>query len=323
MPRAIVIHAYGGPEVLAFEEVGVGAPGAGELRLRQTAVGLNYHDTYVRSGLYRTLALPGIPGLEGVGVVEAVGSQVNGFAPGDRVAYLQAGYGAYAEERLIRADSCVLLPDGVSDVLAGAILLKGLTALVLATRVHPIRAGETVLVHAAAGGVGHLLAQMAQARGGRVIGTAGSPEKAAKARAYGCDEVILYREQPFAPQVHQLTDGRGADVVFDAVGRDTFEGSLEALATCGHLVIYGQASGPIPPFDIARLAPKSGTISRPGYSHYLPDPATFRAAATALFAEIADGRLTCEPATVLPLAEATRAHSLLEARQNGPFVLQP
>ena len=321
MTRAIVIREYGGPEALRMEDVAVPAPGPGQLRLRQTAVGVNYHDIYVRSGLYRTLALPGIPGLEGTGVVEAVGEGVTEFAPGDRVGYIQAGYGAYAEERIVTADSCVRLPDAIEDTVAAALLLKGVTGAVLVRDVHPVHAGEVVLVHAAAGGVGHLLAQWAKRLGARVIGTAGSPEKANAARRYGCDEVILYRETDFAEGVLELTGGKGADVVYDAVGRDTFDGSLKALALRGHLVIYGQASGPIPPFDIARLAPKSASITRPGYSHYMPTPKAFREVATRFFEELSAGRLRAEPATVLPLDQAEAAHRALENRAAGPFVL--
>ncbi|MCK9542782.1 MAG: quinone oxidoreductase [Novosphingobium sp.] len=323
MTRAIMIREYGGPDVLRMEDVAVSAPAAGEVRLRQTAIGVNYHDVYVRSGLYRTLALPGVPGLEGVGVVEAVGEGVTAFARGDRVGYIQAGYGAYAEERVVAADSCVRLPDGVDDALAAALLLKGVTASALVHQVHPLHAGDVVLVHAAAGGVGHLLAQWAKLLGARVIGTAGSPEKVQAALGYGCDDVIPYRETDFAERVLELTGGKGANVVYDAVGRDTFDGSLKALAIRGHLVNYGQASGPIPPFDISRLAPKSASITRPGYSHYMPTPEAFRAVATGFFAELAAGRLRAEPATALPLDRAAQAHEALESRAAGPFVLVP
>jgi len=323
MGEAIVIREHGGPAVLNLEPVALGAPGTGELRLKQTAVGVNYHDVYVRSGLYRTLQLPGTPGLEGVGVVEAVGAGVEAFAPGDRVAYLDAAYGAYATDKLVRADLAVHLPDAIDDTLAATVLLKGVTASVLTHQVHPIVAGERVLVHAAAGGVGRLLVQWAAHLGADVIGTAGSAEKAAVARRLGCREVILYREEDFAERVAELTDGHGADVVFDAVGRDTFDGSLKALAVRGHLVNYGQASGPIPPFEISRLAPKSATITRPGYSQYVASPAQLRATAAGLFEAIAAGVLTAETARAWPLAEAREAHAALERRDPGPFALLP
>jgi len=322
MGQAIIIHEYGGPEVLKLEPFEAGAPGPGQLRLRQTAVGVNYHDVYVRSGLYRTLQLPGTPGLEGVGVVEAVGPGVDGFAPGDRVGYLDSSYGAYATEKLVRADLAVRLPQAIDDALAASVLLKGITASVLVQQVHPVAAGETVLVHAAAGGVGRLLAEWAAHLGARVIGTAGSAEKAALARRRGCSEVILYREQDFVARVRELTDGQGANVVFDAVGRDTFDGSLQSLALRGHLVNYGQASGPIPPFEISRLAPKSATITRPGYGHYVNSPARLRSTADGLFQAIAEGTLTPETAQAVPLAEAARAHAALERRE-GPFILIP
>ncbi|MET0293630.1 MAG: quinone oxidoreductase [Phenylobacterium sp.] len=323
MGQAIIIHQHGGPEVLRLEPLALGEPAPGELRLRQTAVGVNYHDVYVRSGLYRTLTLPGTPGLEGVGVVEAVGSGVTGFGPGDRIGYVDGRYGAYATHKLVAADQAVRLPDGVDDALAASLLIKGLTAQILTQRVHPITAGERVLVHAAAGGVGALLVQLAAGMGAEVIGTAGSPEKAEIARGLGCRAVILYRQEDFAERVRALTGGAGADVVFDAVGRDTFDGSLASLALRGHLVNYGQASGPIPPFDISRLAPKSATLTRPGYSHYLETPERLRTAAAALFQSVLDGALRPERPRSWPLAQAGEAHAALERRERGPFILVP
>lgn len=321
MAEAILLRAHGGPEVLRIEPIDVPAPGAGQLRLRQTAAGVNYHDVYVRSGLYRTLALPGIPGLEAVGIVEEIGPDAAGFAVGDRVAYLTSGYGGYASARLLDAALALKLPDAVDDRLAATVLLKGLTAFILAHKVHRIAAGEIVLVHAAAGGVGRLLAQWAAHLGARVIGTAGSAEKAAIARASGCSEVILYREEDFAARVMELSGGHGADVVYDAVGHDTFDGSLAALAMCGHLVNYGQASGRIAPFDIARLAPKSASITRPGYSHYLAAPGARDAAAKVLFDALASGVLRAEAGQAFPLALAVDAHRALEARVAGPLIL--
>lgn len=323
MAQAIVLREYGGPEVLRLESVEVGAPGPGQLRLRQTAVGVNFHDIYVRSGAYQTLKPPGVPGLEGVGVVEAVGEGVTDFAIGDRVAYLEARYGAYASERLIDARQCVKLPDAIGDMLAGTVMLKGLTAAVLALKVHALKPGDTVLVHAAAGGVGRLLAQWAAHLGADVIGTAGSPEKIAIARAAGCREVIAYRDEPFAPKVLELTGGRGVDVVYDAVGADTFDGSLAVLAFRGHLVNYGQASGKIAPFDISRLAPRSATITRPSYAHYIQTREAYEEMANALFDALATGAVKAEAGEVFALADAAKAHAALEARSARPLVLVP
>lgn len=321
--RAIVVAAPGGPEVLRLETVALAPPAAGELRLRQTAVGVNFHDVYVRSGAYRTLPLPGVPGLEAVGVVEALGAGVTEFAPGDRIAYLDSGYGAYAAARNVSAALAVPVPATIDDATAAAIYLKGLTAQALVADVHPIGGDDTILVHAAAGGVGKLLVQMAVATGARVIGTAGSTAKAEAARAAGCGDVVLYREEDVAARVLALTGGRGVDVVYDAVGRDTFEGSLAVLAPRGHLVLYGQASGPVPAFDVSRLGARSASLTRPFLWAYLESRAKLLASAASLFAAVADGRLRIEIGGTYPLAEASRAHADLEARRAGPFVLIP
>jgi NADPH2:quinone reductase len=243
MSRAIVLREPGPPEVLKVESVEVGAPAAGQIRLRQTYVSVNFHDCYVRSGLYKTLPLPGIPGLEGVGVVEAVGPGVTAFREGDRVAYFTGAYGGYAEARLIDANLPVRIPDDLDDRTIAASWLRGLTAQMLAYSVFPIRAGQTVLIHAAAGGVGRLLSQLAHHLGATVIGTVGSPEKAELARQAGCDHTILYRQENFVDRVREITAGRGVDVAYDSVGKDTFLGSLDVLAKRGHLCNFGQSSG--------------------------------------------------------------------------------
>lgn len=324
MPTAIVLRAHGPAAELRPEPVDVGDPGPGELRFRQTAIGVNYHDVYVRSGLYRTLDLPGIPGIEAVGVVEAIGPGVHGFEIGERVGAITPRYGAYAALRLLPADLAMRLPETLDDVAAASVLLKGLTAEMLLRRVHPVRAGEVVLIHAAAGGVGRLLVQWARALGATVIGTAGSEAKAAIASAAGAHHVIRYREQDVAAEVAQVTAGRGVDVVYDSVGADTFEGSLDALATRGHLVSFGQSSGPAAPLTMARLAARSLTVSRPIVFHFLADPPMRAEMARATFAALADGTLTIETGRVLPLREAAAAHELLESRTvAGPIVLVP
>lgn len=319
-----MLRDFGGPEVLRLESVEVPAPGPGELRIRQTAVGVNFHDCYVRSGLYRTLPLPGAPGIEAAGIVEAVGPDVTGFAPGDRIGYVTGAYGAYASHRVLPAAIALRLPDGMDDRLAASVLLKGLTAEMLLRQVHRVEAGQTILVHAAAGGVGRILCQWAAHLGATVIGTAGSAAKAEVARASGCAHVVLYREQDFVAEVKRITGGRGVDAAYDSVGRDTFDGSLECLAMRGHLVNFGQASGPVPPFQVQRLAAKSNSLTRPILFHYIAERAALERMAAALFAVLGSGAVRAEPGATLPLAEAPRAHHLLESRQaEAPLVLLP
>ena len=319
--EAIVLRVPGGPEALVLEPIAVEPPGPGQLLIRQSAASVNFHDVYVRSGAYQTLPLPGIPGLEAVGRIEALGEGVTGFAVGDRVAYIARNYGGYARLRVLDAVLAVPLPDGIEDGVATAWFLKGLTAQALVDDVEPVHTGSVVLAQAAGGGVGQLVARMAKLRGATVIGTAGSPEKAAIARAAGCDHVIAYRDTDVAAAVLELTDGRGVDVAFDAVGKDTFEGSLAALALKGHLVHYGQASGPIPPFDLSRLGAKSAKVSRPFLWPYIQPREKLLSASASRFAALAAGQLPVTLGGRFPLAQAAAAHEALESRAAGPFVL--
>ena len=319
--EAIVLRVPGGPEALVLEPIAVEPPGPGQLLIRQSAASVNFHDVYVRSGAYQTLPLPGIPGLEAVGRIEALGEGVTGFAVGDRVAYIARNYGGYARLRVLDAVMAVPMPDGIEDGVATAWFLKGLTAQALVDDVEPVHAGSVVLAQAAGGGVGQLVARMAKLRGATVIGTAGSTEKAAIARAAGCDHVIAYRDTDVAAAVLELTDGRGVDVAFDAVGKDTFEGSLAALAVKGHLVHYGQASGPIPPFDLSRLGAKSAKVSRPFLWPYIQPREKLLSASASLFAALAAGQLPVTLGGRFPLAQAAAAHEALESRAAGPFVL--
>jgi NADPH2:quinone reductase len=324
MAQAIVLREPGDASALRLEEVSVGAPGPGELRLRQTAIGVNFHDVYVRNGLYKTLTLPGIPGIEAAGVVEAVGPGVEKIRVGDRVGYVTEHYGAYASERLLPASRAIPLPPWLDDRTAAAALVRGLTVQMLTRAVHRVAAGAHVLVHAAAGGVGRLLCQTLKDIGASVIGTAGSPEKAAVARAAGCREVILYRDEDFVARVIDLTNGRGVDVVYDSVGKDTFMGSLDCLAMRGHLVNFGQASGAVPPFAVSRLAARSATVSRPILFHYLVEHAERDAMVESLFDALSRGVLTIEGARGFPMAEAGAAHDALESRRaTGPVFLMP
>ncbi len=324
MADAIVLREHGAPEVLRLESVEVGAPGLGQIRLRQTAIGVNFHDCYVRTGLYRTLELPGILGLEAAGTIDAVGPDVVTLRPGDRVAYFTPSYGAYASERLIPADAVVPLPDAIDDRTAAAVMLKGLTAHMLLHGVHRVGPNDTILVQAAAGGVGSLLCQWASHLGAKVIGTVGSVEKAELARRHGCHHVILYREEDFVARVREITDGRGVDVAYNSVGRDTFFGSLESLAVLGHLVNFGQSSGPVEPLLVSRLSARSNSVTRPMLFHYTAQTATRDKMASDLFKALADGTLVAGAPTVFSLADAAGAHRALEAREtSGSVVLVP
>jgi len=322
--QAIVLRETGGPEQLRLERVTVPDPGAGQLLIRHTAIGVNYHDTYVRSGLYQTLKLPGIPGLEAAGIVEQIGSGVTGFRPGDRIGYVAGEYGAYAQRRVLPVERAIRLPPAVSDEQAASLCVKGLTACVLLTRVHAVRAGETMLIHAGAGGVGQLLVRWARALGATVITTVGSAQKAAIARECGAQHVIEYREQNFVDEVRRITAGRGVDVVYDGVGHDTFSGSLDVLAILGTLVNFGQASGAVLPFSISRLSARSNGIVRPMLFHYLRERDALDAIAAQTFAAVADGTIQVEIGLRLPLARAAEAHRALESRETtGSVILVP
>ncbi len=325
MPQAIMIRNYGAADALVLEEIEVRAPAPSELLLRQTAIGVNFHDIYVRSGLYKTLPLPGIPGCEAVGVIEAVGGEVEGFEVGDRVAYVTGPpYGAYASHRLLPATAAVPLADNVEDDIVAANFLRALTVDMLTRRVTRLNAGMSILVHAAAGGVGRLLCQTAAKLGVTVIGTVGSPDKADIARSSGCVHPILYRETAFQDEVMRLTGGRGVDAVFDSIGADTLEGSLSSLALCGHFVIFGQSSGPSAPLAVSTLAEKSLTVTRPILFHYLRNHTQYQAMARSALAAFATGALSAEDPLQLPLGMAAKAHDLLESRAaTAGLVLKP
>ena len=324
MVMAIQFAQTGGPEMLQPAELSLPAPGPHQLRLKQTAIGLNFIDTYHRSGLY-PVPLPATPGMEAAGIVEEVGANVTHLKPGDRVAYGRGPMGAYAQARNIGAAECVLLPANVSDQTAASAMLKGLTAWFLLHETFPVAKGDTILVHAAAGGVGQLLCQWAKQCGARVIGTAGSAEKAEIARKCGADAVILYRQEDVAQRVRSLTDGRGVDVVYDAVGQSTFMASLDSLKPKGMMVSYGQASGPIAPFSVVELAKRGSLyLTRPSMMDYMRDDATYQKAAAALVAKLGDGSLKIAAPKTYTLAEAARAHAALEARETtGSVVLLP
>jgi NADPH:quinone reductase len=325
MVRAIRIHKPGGPEALSFEEVEVGPPGTGQIRLKQTAIGLNYIDVYHRTGLYPIAQLPAVIGMEAAGLVEAVGPGVDALRPGDRVAYGGGPLGAYAEARVIDAGKVVKLPDAIDDRTAAAIMLKGMTAHYLLRRVYVVKPGDTILVQAAAGGVGLILCQWAKSLGATVIGTVGSKEKAAEARAHGCDHPILYREEDFAARVRELTKGEGVPVVYDSVGKDTFMKSLDCLRPFGVLALFGQSSGPVPPVDLAILAQKGSLyVTRPTLMTYVAKRPDLDWAARELFEVVGSGKVKIKINQTYPLADAARAHRDLEERKTtGSTLLLP
>ncbi|WP_227816532.1 quinone oxidoreductase family protein [Nitrogeniibacter aestuarii] len=322
MSHAIRFDQTGGPDVLQWVPLDVPPPGPGEVSLKHTAVGLNYIDTYHRSGLY-PVPMPSGLGCEAAGVITAVGDGVDGFSVGDRVAYASGPLGAYAEARTLPASVLVRLPDAISDEVAAAVMLQGLTAQYLLRQTYPVEAGETILVHAAAGGVGLLMCQWAKHLGVTVIGTVGSPEKAALAKANGCDHTILYRQDSFLDAVKDITGGEGVPVVYDAVGKDTFMDSLACLQPMGTMVSFGNASGAVPPIDIGILA-KMGSLflTRPTLFSYIADRERLDAMAADLFNVIAKGAVKVQINQRYPLADAAQAHRDLEARNTtGSTVL--
>jgi NADPH:quinone reductase len=325
MVGMVRVHEVGGPEVLRFEQVEVGEPGRGQARLRQTAIGLNFIDVYFRTGLYPQPSLPFTPGLEAAGVVEAIGEGVTEVGVGDRVAYAAPPIGAYAEARLMQADRLVRLPDGISDQQAAAMMLKGMTAHYLLRRTFPVQAGQTILFHAAAGGVGLIACQWAKHLGARVIGTVGSEAKAELARAHGCDVPIRYDREDVVSRVRELTEGKGVPVVYDSVGKNTFEQSLDCLAPRGMLVAFGQSSGNIPPLNLGILSQKGSLyVTRPTLMTYTAARDDLLASAKELFNVVQSGAVRIEINQTFALRDAADAHRALEGRQTtGSTVLLP
>lgn len=326
MTHAIRFHRTGGPEVLQWEEVGAGgtAPAAGDVRLRHHAVGVNFIDIYHRTGLY-PLPLPSGIGLEGAGVVEVIGEGVTEFAVGDRVAYAGGSIGAYAEVRDIPADRLVKLPDGIDFKTGAAMMLQGLTAQYLLRRTYRVQPGDTILIQAAAGGVGLIVCQWAKALGATVIGTVSSDEKAALAQAHGCDHTIIYTRENFTERVKEITAGAGVAVVYDSIGKDTFIGSLDCLRPLGMMVSFGNASGPVPPFDTAELAKRGSLfLTRPTLFTYIAKRADLLAMAAELFDVVLSGKVKIEVTQTYALKDAAQAQADLAARKTtGSIVLLP
>ncbi|MFF2774236.1 quinone oxidoreductase family protein [Streptomyces sp. NPDC058052] len=321
MAHAVRFHETGGPSVLTWEEVAVGDPGPGEVRVRHEAVGLNFADTYFRTGLYPARLPDGI-GVEAAGVVEAVGAGVTDVAEGDRVTYTGSPLGAYSTERVMPAAHLVKLPPEIDCETAAAMTMRGLTAAYLLRRIHPLKPGDTVLLHAAAGGVGLIVSQWAALLGIRVIGTVSTEEKAEIARAHGCAHVLLHRRDDVAERVRELTGGAGVPLVLDGIGKDTFAGSLGSLARRGLLVCFGTASGPVPPIDAMQLALAGSVfVTRPALADYIADPAERAALAGELFAHVSSGRVRIAVNQRYALPDAARAHRDLEAgRTTGSSV---
>jgi len=324
MAKVVRFHKTGGPEVLQMDDVPVGDPGAGQARIRHTAIGVNFIDTYQRSGLY-PLPLPCGAGNEGAGVVEAVGSGVTSLKAGDRIAYTGAPPGSYCDVRLYAADRLVKVPDGISDEQAASIMLKGMTAWYLIHGTYAVKPGDTVLFHAAAGGVGSIAVQWLKVLGARVIGTVGTDEKAALVKQFGCDHVIVYSRENFTERVKEITGGKGVPVVYDSVGKSTWEGSLECLRPRGMMVSFGNASGPVAPFNLGVLAQKGSLyVTRPSLFAYIATREDLEAAANSLFGVVKSGKVKISITGKYKLADAAQAHRDLEGRKTtGSIILEP
>ncbi|MEU2253521.1 quinone oxidoreductase [Nocardia xishanensis] len=313
MAQAVRFYETGGPEVLRWEDVEVGEPGPGEVRIRHEAVGLNFADTYFRTGLYPS-PLPAGMGVEAAGVIEAVGPGVRDFQPGDRATYTGSPLGAYSTERVMPAEHLIGLPDGIGFDVAASMTMRGLTTAYLLRRIHPLRAGDTVLLHAAAGGVGLIFTQWAKLLGLNVIGTVSSERKAEIARAYGYDHVLIHTREDVPARVREITDGAGVPVVYDSIGKATFASSLDSLARRGLLVCFGTASGPVPPIDAMQLAVKGSLfVTRPALADYIADPAERAELAGELFSHVAAGRIRIEVNQRYELPDAAHAHRDLES----------
>ena len=324
MTKAIRIHEHGGPEVLKWEDVEVGEPGPDEVLVRHTAIGLNFVDTYHRTGqMKHPVTFPMILGVQGVGVVEATGPDAGSFKTGDRVSY-SGLQGSYSEVRLAHADRLIVLPDDISDELAAAAFLRTLTAEYLLRRLHKVEPGETILVHAAAGGAGQIICQWAKALGAVVIGTVGSDEKAELVKGLGVDHAIIYTRNDFAEKVMEITGGRGVPVVYDSVGRDTFMGSLDCLSPMGHAINYGTASGQVELFPLQNLHKKSLTVTRPTLATYIASREDLEKASDTVFGVLRDGTVKVDISRRYALADTAQAHADLESRNTtGAMILEP
>ncbi|KAL5073355.1 hypothetical protein RYX36_012339 [Vicia faba] len=324
MVKAIRVHELGGPQVLKLEDVEIGEPKEGEVRVKNKAVGVNFIDVYFRQGVYKAPSLPFSPGMEAVGIVTAVGAGRTGIQVGDLVGYAGQPMGSYAEEQILPANKVIPIPSSIEPAVAASVLLKGMTAQFLLRRCFKVEPGHTILIHAAAGGVGSLLCQWANALGATVIGTVSNKEKAAQAKEDGCHHVIIYKEEDFVARVNEITSGAGVEVVYDSVGKDTFEGSLASLKIRGYMVSFGQSSGSPDPVPLSALAAKALFLTRPSLFQYVVTRDELLEAAGELFANVASGVLKVRVNHTYPLSEAAKAHEDLENRKtSGSVVLIP
>jgi NADPH2:quinone reductase len=324
MTKAIVIEKYGSSEVLKYKNLDIGSPKEDELLLRNTAIGVNYHDVYVRSGLYKTLKLPGVPGCEAAGVVEKIGASISDFKVGDRVAYITSEYGAYSSHININVEKVIKLPKFIGDELIATNFLRAMTVEMLLNRITVIDKTKTILVTAAAGGVGRLLCQWASSLGVKVIGSVSNLKKVAETKANGCNETLVVNQHDFSKKINQFTGGKGVDVVFDSVGKDTFNSSLESLAPCGFLVNFGQSSGAVDPLLMTTLAQKSLTVTRPILFHYFKSYKIYEQMAASVFKAFETGVLGASNFSPFSLKDAKEAHDMLESRKGGGCIyLEP
>ena len=317
MPKAIVIKEYGSSKVLGLEHVSSSDPSSDQIQIRNTAVGVNYHDVYVRSGLYKTLALPGIPGCEASGIVEKIGENVQGFHVGERGTYCTSEYGAYATHINISHEKVIKIPNFLSDELVATNFLRAMTVEMLINRITTVDSSKSVLVTAASGGVGRLLCQWASSMGVKVIGSVGSPEKVQETKLNGCFETFVSSDKEFSKKILEVTDGRGVDIVFDSVGADTFESSIASLAHCGYLINFGQSSGPVKPVLMTTLAEKSLSISRPILFHYFGNRKNYERMASSVFKAFEDEIIRVSEFLPFDLKDASNAHETLESRKGG------
>ena len=320
MGKAIVLRKYGNSDQLKLEDVEIKKPSEEELLLKQTAIAVHFHDIYVRTGLYKTLSLPGIPGLEAVGVVEEIGEGVSDFFPGDRVGYIDRNYGAYATHRVVNKKLCFKVPDFISDEIIATNFSRAITVQMLMEMVTQVRASDTILITAVTGGVGKIFAQWAKSLGVQVIGTVGSKEKLALGKSFGCDYTLTYDQTDFIDEIFDITNGKGVDKVFDSVGKDTFENSLKSVSTCGHIINFGQSSGPIDPIQMSLLAAKSLTISRPIIFDYISERETYIKMVKSVFNAFKNGNIKTPTLTPYSLKDAYLAHGMLESRKGGGSV---
>ena len=317
MAKAIVLKEYGNSEVLKLEDIKVQKPQENEISIKQTAIGVHFHDVYVRSGLYKTLSLPGIPGLEAAGIVEEIGKKVTNFKPGDKVGYITKNYGAYTSHRNLDHKIAIKIPKNISTELMATNFSRAITVQMLMEEVTNVKANDIILITAVTGGVGKIFSQWAKSIGALVIGSVSSKEKALLAKSYGCDYTLIYDQPDFISKIMDITNGKGVDKVFDSVGKDTFENSIKSIRICGHLVNFGQSSGPVEPLLMSTLASKSLTVSRPILFDYISNSIVYKKMTDSVFNAFENNKIIIPKLRSFKLEDANLAHDMLESRQGG------